>query len=140
MKILFVCEGNINRSQMAEAFMRADAPEIDIASAGVYADHAGECLKDVPENPVDLMKDAGFDIGNARITQLTPQMIEGADMVILTGPVPRAPLPQYLADSPKLEAWDVPDPGYEQISQEDARDLIQKKVRGLAARLHNKEE
>jgi len=35
----------------------------------------------------------------------------------------------------KLETWDVPDPGYGQISIEAARDMILKDVKQLAEKL-----
>src|SRR3990167_6620090 len=95
MKILFVCEGNINRSQMASTLFGALVPEAEVLSAGVYADHPGEFLSAVSGGSI----------------------------------------PEYLKNSVKLETWDVPDPGYGQISIEAARDMILKYVKQLAEKL-----
>ena len=78
------------------------------------------------------MKELGFDMSANSITQLTKEMVEAADKIILVGPIPGGPVPEYLKDSAKLETWDVPDPGYGQISIEAARDMISKYVKQFA--------
>jgi len=135
MKILFVCEGNINRSQMASTLFGALVPEAEVLSAGVYADHPGEFLSAVSEGSIAAMKELGFDMSSNIITQLTREMVEAADKVILVGSVPGGSIPEYLKNSVKLETWDVPDPGYGQISIEAARDMILKYVKQLAEKL-----
>ncbi len=133
MKILFVCEGNINRSQMAAAMFRALVPDATVATAGVYAGNAGKVLSDVSSEQIEAMKEIGFDISGYPITQLTPEMLDAYDSVVLMGPVPGGPIPAYLLDSPKLIMWAVPDPGYGQISVRGARDMIVTLVNELAA-------
>ena len=132
MKILFVCEGNINRSQIASTLFKALVPEAEVSSAGVYADHPGEPLSAVSGGSIATMKELGFDMSANSITQLTREMVEAADKIILVGPIPGGPVPEYLKDSAKLETWDVPDPGYGQISIEAARDMISKYVKQFA--------
>jgi protein-tyrosine-phosphatase len=135
MKILFVCEGNINRSQMAGTIFRSLVPNASVMTAGVYADHAGEILSAIPGGSIEDMKEIGYDMSQNRITQLTPAVVADADKIILVGPVPRGPLPEYLTSSSKLETWDVPDPGYGHISPGGARDMILERVRVFAATL-----
>ena len=130
MNVLFVCEGNINRSQMAAGFLRALRPGVSITSAGtaVPAEREGERLDSVSTESVESMAEDHIDIHSYTIRQLTPAMVDVADKIVLTGPTPGAPLPQYLMESPKLETWDVPDPGYGQISIADAKRMIKEKV------------
>ncbi len=132
MNVLFVCEGNINRSQMAAAMFRALVPKATVTTAGVYAANAGKILSDVSIEQIEAMKEIGFDIGGYPITQLTPDMLDTVDTVVLMGPVPGGPIPEYLLQSPKLIKWAVPDPGYGQISVKDARDMIVVLVKKLA--------
>lgn len=57
MKILFLCVENAGRSQMAEAFARAEAPPgVEVFSAG---SHPGTALHPVV---VETMREAGFDL------------------------------------------------------------------------------
>src|SRR4051812_22237468 len=130
MKILFVCEGNVNRSQMAESFLRRLLPELEVASAGTLVDpnKKGKKVAEVAPDTVEAMRAYGFDISNHTITQLTPEMVQQADKIFLVGPTPGGPLPPYLEHSPKLERWDVPDPGYGHISREQARDMILERI------------
>ncbi len=131
MKVLFVCQGNINRSQMAGALFKSMMPEAIVTTAGVAADHAGETLDEVSERGISVMKELGYDISKNSVSQLTEKMVEDADKVILMGELPDSVAPAYLSNSPKLETWDVPDPGYGHITHAEARDMILKKVQEL---------
>lgn len=135
MKILFVCEGNMYRSQMAGTMFKSLVPEAQVQTAGVLAARAGERLADVAPEGIVVMQEIGLDMSDNVITRLTPAMVEAADKIILMGPTPSTPTPSYLKNSPKLETWDVGDPGYGYLSLEEARDIILKKVREFASAL-----
>jgi SanA protein len=134
MKILFVCEGNVNRSQMAGTMFKSFVPYADVHTAGTIADKAGKLVSDVTNEGVVAMREIGFDMRSNTITKLTPKMVEDADTVILIEPILGGPVPEYLKHSPKLEKWTVPDPGYRQITYEGARDMM-KKVKYLVFRV-----
>ena len=135
MKILFVCEGNVNRSQMAGTLFKSLVPDSEVTTAGVFPERAGERLENVGRRAIELMKEIGFDMSANVISKLTPEMVGAADKIILMGAIPGGPVPSYLKESPKLETWDVPDPGYGQISFAGARDMVVEHVKQLAARL-----
>ncbi|MDB5238599.1 MAG: Protein-tyrosine-phosphatase [Candidatus Kaiserbacteria bacterium] len=135
MHILFVCQGNVNRSQMAATIMRALRPDIEVVSAGVMAENAGDMVSDVSEKGIEVMKELGYDMSHNKISQLEPQMVDAAERVILMGELPESAAPDYLKNSPKLETWDVPDPGYGHITHAAARDMILEKVKDLAERV-----
>ena len=83
--ILFVCTGNTCRSPMAAGLCRAalmqyfrlDAAPIRVLSAGTAA-VAGQ-----PAHPYSagVMREIGIDISDHRTTQLTPDMVDGADWI-----------------------------------------------------------
>lgn len=119
---------------MAATFYSALVPTDEVSSAGTFADYAGKLLGDVAIRGLKVMKEIGFDMSHNPVTQLTPEMVERAEKIILMGPTPAGPLPEYLARSPKLETWDVPDPGYGLILHADARDRIRALVNNLVER------
>ena len=114
---------------------RSLVPRAEVMTAGVIASRAGELVSHVANEITVVMAELGLDMSSNVIRKLTPAMVEAADRVILMGPVAGGPIPDYLKNSSKLETWNIPDPGYAQISAEGARDMILEKVRKLADQL-----
>jgi protein-tyrosine-phosphatase len=144
MKILFICEGNVIRSQMAEAFFRdfRVGGSIDYRPPpppGTHVppsrEHARRPQEEFPE-VVSAMREAGIDMSSATSNRLMPTMLEKAERVILVGPI-TAGIPPFLRDWPKLEEWGVPDPGYGDIDVREARDMIREKVEALVKELQS---
>ena len=146
MKILFVCEGNVNRSQMAGTMFKSFLPRADVRTAGTIADNAGKLVSEVTDKGIIAMREIGFEMESNTITKLTPEMAEDADEIILMEPIVGGPLgsvtapvdgpvPEYLKNSKKLQTWHVPDPGYGQITVVGARDMILKNVKQLVLQI-----
>ena len=81
-RILVVCVGNICRSPMAEAVLRDALKEqeiIIVESAGLSA------MVDWPasEHAEVLMAERGLDISSHRARQLTPELIQKADLILV---------------------------------------------------------
>lgn len=112
MKILFVCKGNVGRSQIAEVLYKNLHPEASVFSAGTAISGPeqpiGELMPGIRE-VLDVMQEEGIDVsGNIR-KQLTEEMVENVDKVVVIMEHTES-LPEYLAQSPKLIRWSVPDP------------------------------
>lgn len=81
MHILFLCTGNSCRSQMAEGWARALAPElapelnVEVSSAGLEA-HG------LNPNAVSTMAALGVDISSQTSDILTDEMLAQADLVV----------------------------------------------------------
>lgn len=137
MKILFVCQGNINRSQMAEVFLKHLMPGVEISSAGTFVPSVreGRKVSEISTKGAKAMQEIGFDTSNNIVKGLRLEMVDAADRVILVGDIVEGGLPPYLRNSPKLEKWNIPDPGYLLISHTATRDRVLEKVKELVARL-----
>ena len=134
MKVLFVCRANAVRSQMGEAFYNALTGTTDATSAGVQPENS--IMKDdphLPPLPLEVMKEVGIDLRDARRKKITEEMVNAADTVIVMIREDEFPLPPYLLGSPKLVRWDdLPDPkGTDLQTHRAVRDAVQSKVRGL---------
>lgn len=128
MKVLFVCEGNIMRSQMGEAFYNHMTGTHDATSAGAGTWEG----RDVHAGVAREMKQKGIDMSGMTSTVLTREMFDEADKVIW---FPTSYMPDYVRDSPKAELWDVSDPWYMPDDGtnyvERARDRIEVNVKKL---------
>ena len=117
MRILFVCRGNVGRSQMAEAILKqVTNGEYSIQSAGVEArgsdgkDLDGMLLKDRASSKyvIEVLKEIGIDISNNYIKRLTPEMVKDADKIIAI--LKPEAVPDFLQGNKEVIYWDVVDP------------------------------
>jgi protein-tyrosine-phosphatase len=111
MKVLFVCFGNLNRSQVAEAFFNKYSKKNTGTSAGIGAfrykgKHVGD-FKNETEIMNGLMAEEGFDFKDREPVQVTPEMVKKADLVVNMAYPDLTP--EYLKDNPKVRNWDVQD-------------------------------
>jgi len=131
MKILFLCTGNSCRSQMAEGWARHYGGDwLEVLSAGIEA-HG--------KNPraIAVMQAAGVDISHQESTRLTPEMLEGLDLVITVCGHADEHCPVLPAGTRK-EHWPLSDPAKATGSEEQVmavfratRDEVEQRVRAL---------
>ena len=119
MNVLFVCNGNVSRSQVAETMFN-HLSEHRATSAGTAVRHLemeGQTIRTRAERPgapvtprivLELMLEKGFDLSNNVLNQVTPEMVDAADRVIVMPG--RIPPEDFLARSDKVELWDITDP------------------------------
>lgn len=121
MNVLFVCRGNVGRSQMAAALLsRHEGFRVSSAGLKVNGDE-GQRLSDIPlaEPVIRFMQREGVAIGDSTRTQLTPEMLKSNDLVLILAP--EEELPNWVSDAGNIERWDIQDPkgmddaGYEQV-------------------------
>ncbi len=108
MKILFVCRANTGRSQAGMALYNQIHPG-DADSAGTIVDNPGERLGDriVAKNIVQVMLEHGIDISENTRTQISEDMIDRYDKVIVMAELNT--MPEWLKDSQKTEIWTIQD-------------------------------
>lgn len=116
------------RSQMAELFYNSMTDSTDATSAGAVATLDSAISKRATEALAEL----SINTDGQYSKQLTPQMVEEADRVIL---FPTDHMPQYALNSSKSETWDVADPHYNKEKGMEfvrqVRDEIKEKIENL---------
>lgn len=136
MKVLFVCRGNVGRSQAASGLYNNLHPgESD--SAGTRPTNpeltVGEISKS--KNIVVVMDELGIDISKNTRQLVTPKLVEQYDKVINMAEPDT--VPDFLINNSKVEVWDIEDPAYMDIDDtRKIRDQILEKVKNLATRVH----
>ncbi len=136
MKVLFVCRGNVGRSQMGAAIYNKLTTTSNADSAGTRVDKPGQTLLerklDIPGASfvVDVMNNAGIDISNEKTKQLTTDIASNYDIIInMAG---KKYTPKWLSDLPNYTYWKVRDPmGRNYQVTENAMRRIRIKVKDL---------
>jgi arsenate reductase len=99
-RVLFVCNHNAGRSQIAEAFFNRDAPaDVRAESAGQDPAHA------VWPEVIEAMREVGVDLAGRRPKRLLPEMQLHADWAITLACGASCPFVPTV-----VEDWDVADP------------------------------
>jgi protein-tyrosine-phosphatase len=124
-KILFVCVENAGRSQMAEGFAKHYGnSKIEAISAGTMPSN------EVNPLVIQAMQEKGIDISKNKPKQITMQMVQDADIIIVMGCSAQGFCPAPLLG--KVTDWNIEDPKGKPIETvREIRDEIEKKVREL---------
>lgn len=129
--VLFVCVENSARSQMAEGFLKAMAPDIRVQSAGTVP---GSKVNPIA---IEVMREVGIDMTGQAPKSLTGKMIGSASIVVNMGCIDEASCPAlFVAD---MQDWQIDDPKGQDIRQVRAiRDEIRQKVSQLVDELEHR--
>lgn len=120
--VLFVCNHNAGRSQMAEAFFARLAPE-DMRGESAGSRPADRVWPEV----VEAMAEVGIDLSARRPRKLVLEMQLRTDWAVTMGCGDACP---YVPST--VEDWDVPDPAGRPLEEVRAiRDAIEVRVREL---------
>ena len=120
--VLFVCNHNAGRSQMAQAFFE------ELAPADVRAESAGSDPADaIWPSVLAAMSEVGIDLSGRRPVKLLREMQLHADWAVTMGCGDACP---YVPTT--VEDWDIPDPAGLPLEEvRPIRDAIEARVREL---------
>ena len=131
-KVVFICKGNIFRSQTAKAFYNQLKKDDSFAvSYGVWVDGEGNQDRKVSSYPglqmlVNEIKKYGLDISNEQANQLKEEYIVDADKIVVMAE--REFIPEWL-EKYQYEYWEVQNPEVHTLKfVEDNVKLIREKV------------
>lgn len=108
MEVLFVCNTNVGRSQMAEAIFNKLSKKNHAYSAGLNPDYReGKTLAELEAiRVIKAMKEIKIDVSKNISKPLTKNLFEKADRVIMMlDPTQKLNLPTYTKNSPKVIFW-----------------------------------
>jgi arsenate reductase len=123
-RVIFACVHNAGRSQMAAAFLSAmaDSARVETVSAGTQPG-AG-----VHPEVVEVMREAGIDLGMKQPQRLTDEMARSATLLITMGCGDACPLVPGL----ERDDWPLRDPrGLPLEEVRGIRDEIRRRVETL---------
>lgn len=129
MKILFVCLGNVARSQMAEAYYNYFTNSKEAVSAGVLdftPEKYGHPIKEV----IDVMREDGIDVAKQNVDYINKEMVDNSKKIFVM--CKKEECPDFLVKSKKVTFWKVEDPfGSSLDNFRKIRDEIKNKVREI---------
>lgn len=134
MNILFVCNGNVARSQEAEVFFNTSEGRLSaIATSG------GVNVKlDKPIDPLvaEVMAEIGHDMSTAQRKFADEAMVRAADSIISFKPA--GELPGFIREHHDITYWPIADPQHQSIEfHRKVRDEIRLRVAALVSELVN---
>jgi arsenate reductase len=123
--VLFVCNHNAGRSQMAQALFERYAPE-DIRAESAGSDPVRHVWPEV----IEVMREIGIDLSGNKPKRLSVEMQLHADWAVTMGCGDVCP---YVPTT--VEDWDLPDPAGRPIDGvREIRDMIDERVHELATK------
>jgi arsenate reductase (thioredoxin) len=126
-RVIFACVHNAGRSQMAAAFFNrlADPRQARAVSAGTAPG-----LRVHPE-VVEAMREVGIDLATATPQRLTPELAEGAALLVTMGCGDACPAVPGLG----RDDWPLEDPKGKPVERvREIRNDIRERVRALVQR------
>jgi arsenate reductase len=137
--VLFLCTANSCRSQMAEGFAQALAPQ----DLNVYS--AGTAPRQVHPLAVQVMREAGVDISRQRSKSIEEVPLQQIDLVITLCGEAAESCPAFPENTRRLH-WPLPDPALAQGNAEEVlrvfrevRDEIRGRVESLLGQSREKQ-
>lgn len=125
--VLFLCIHNAGRSQMAAGWTRTlGGPAVRVYSAG------SEPASALNARAVEVMREAGIELGTERPKRWTEEMLEAVDVVVTMGCGDACPVFPGI----RYVDWEVEDPAGQGLGAvRRIRDDVEQRVRSLLGEL-----
>lgn len=127
MKILFICDGNVARSQEAEIFLNTFAKgKHQALSAGVNPTVG----KPIDPLVIEVMKEQGNDMDRSVRKPIDEAVARDANLIVSFKPTDE--LPDFVRKLNNIRYWNVADPRGQSLEfHRQTRDIVRSKVESL---------
>jgi len=130
MKILFICDGNVARSQEAELFVNKLSNGKHFATSAGVSPKIG---KPIDPMVIEIMKEIGYDMRVSARKPIDEVAVNNADVIVSFKPAEE--LPEFVRRR-NVYYWSVADPARQPIEfHRKTRDLVKAKVESLLAEI-----
>lgn len=125
-KIIFICKGNVARSQMAEAYYNIFTKSKNASSAGTL-DYTPEKYGTPIKEVVQVMEEEKISLADHFVKTVTEEMVNNNNHIFVL--CKKEECPDFLKNSKKVIYWNVKDPFETDLNNfRRIRDLIKDKV------------
>jgi len=138
MKVLFLCRGNVARSQMAEAlFNKVWGENHEAISAGTEISGPQQTLENLSSKcqyVIDVLTEEGVDVKDKQRKQFIPSMADGVDKIVGIFDSDNELDRKSLEETENMYdiVWNVPDPkGADLETHRKVKDKIKEFVHGM---------
>lgn len=107
MKTLFICHGNVGRSQIAEGYYNHFTKSFDAISAGVDPTTPSRWKAPAPE-VLEVMKEEQIDLSEKKVKYVTEEMVNQSDKIFIL--CKKEYCPDFLLKHPTIFFWEIEDP------------------------------
>ena len=135
MKVLFICYGNVARSQMAETYYNKLTNSHDAISAGVGKEVGLRYLHPTADI-IALMLEEHLDISKNSVKPVTKTMVDNVDKVVVLCDLDDCP--KYILESKKLVHIPIADPytvtiEFARSVRDDVKHMVMKLIKSWNA-------
>jgi arsenate reductase len=132
MNVLFVCNGNVARSQEAELFFNTF--KSDTGSAAKSGGINVKIGKPIDPTVIEVMNEAGYNISSAVRKVADEKLVDEADLIVSLKP--KDELPTYIKNHRNVRYWTIADPQHQSTDfHRKVRDSVRNKVENLIMEL-----
>lgn len=107
MKILFICDGNVGRSQIAEAYYNNFTNSLNATSAGIDPKTPLKWTRPA-QVVLDVMLEENLDLSHKKIKFVTPEMINKAEKIFIL--CNKKDCPDFILKHTNIYFWKIKDP------------------------------
>lgn len=132
--VLFVCVRNGGKSQMAAGLMRHELAEAGVEGRILVSSAGTEPGSGINSLSAEVLQEVGADISGETPTQLTPEAMREAGLVVVLGAQAQVEAPEGVT----VERWATDEPSARGIEGRERMELIREDIHARVRKLKDR--